>query len=70
MPGRKATQSARRRFYRALGDDRSSLQAAALRINTLTREQIAEVMEQLPTDALEWAVRFEGLSHKAQPGEL
>ena len=32
-------------------------------INKLKPEQIARAMEKLPTDALEWAVRFEALSH-------
>jgi hypothetical protein len=32
-------------------------------MNRLTPEQIAQAMERLPTDALEWAVKFEALSH-------
>ena len=34
-------------------------------MNRLTPEQIATAMERLPTPALEWAVRFEALSHPA-----
>jgi hypothetical protein len=34
-------------------------------INHATSEQIAQAMESLPTDALEFAVRFEALSHQA-----
>jgi hypothetical protein len=36
----------------------------AERINRATPEQIAQAMERLPTDALEWAVRFEGLGRE------
>jgi len=32
-------------------------------MNNLTSEQVAQAMEKLPTDALEWAVKFEALSH-------
>lgn len=39
----------------------------AYRMNNLTPEQIAKAMESLPTDALEWAVKFEALGH---PPEL
>ena len=35
----------------------------AYRMNRLTPEEVAQVMEKLPTDALEWAVRFEALAH-------
>ena len=35
------------------------------RFNSLTREQIAQAMETLDTDVLEWAVRFEALWHPA-----
>jgi hypothetical protein len=38
----------------------------AERLNHQTSEDIAEAMELLPTDVLEWAVRFEALSH-SQP---
>jgi hypothetical protein len=33
-------------------------------LNTITPEQVAECMEKLPTDVLEWAVKFEALSHR------
>jgi hypothetical protein len=32
------------------------------RLNNLTPEEVATVMELLPTDALEWGVKFEALS--------
>lgn len=32
-------------------------------MNNLTPEQIAESMERLPTDVLEWAVKFEALGY-------
>lgn len=35
----------------------------AYRINHATPEELARAMEALPTDALEWAVRFEALSN-------
>lgn len=35
------------------------------RFNRLTKEEIAQAMETLPTDALEWAVKFEALSRPA-----
>ena len=35
----------------------------AERINNATPEEIARIMEQLPTDTLEFAVRFESLAH-------
>lgn len=34
----------------------------ATAMNSLTPEQVAQAMEQLPTDVLEWAVQFESLS--------
>lgn len=34
------------------------------RINNATKEEIAQAMDKLDTKALEWAVRFEALSHK------
>jgi len=64
--GRQVSQrlrSARRQFYRALAEDREDQREFPARLNSLTPEQIAESMEQLPTDVLEWAVRFEALSH-------
>jgi len=36
------------------------------RFNRATPEQIAQAMERLPTDALEWAVKFEALSHPSE----
>lgn len=39
----------------------------ARRMNQLTPEQIAKAMESLPTDALEFGVKFEALSHPAEP---
>lgn len=35
----------------------------AIAMNNLTPEQVGRAMEKLPTDALEWAVKFEALSH-------
>ena len=35
----------------------------ATAMNNLTPEQVAQAMEQLPTDVLEWAVQFESLSN-------
>jgi len=35
-------------------------------MNSLTPEQIAQAMETLPTDVLEWAVKFEALSESAR----
>lgn len=32
-------------------------------MNNLTQEQISQAIEKLPTDALEWAVRFEALGN-------
>jgi len=32
-------------------------------MNNLSSQQIAKAMESLPTDALEWGVRFEALAH-------
>lgn len=34
----------------------------AHRMNNLTPEEIAQAMEKLPTDVLEWAVRFEAMA--------
>lgn len=42
-------------------------QQFADRMNRLTPEEIAQAMESLPTDVLEFAVRFEALSH---PGPI
>lgn len=39
----------------------------AKRINALSSAQVAAAMEQLPTEALEFAVRFEALSHNGPP---
>ena len=39
----------------------------ATAINNLTPEQIAQAMEKLPTDVLEWAVRFEALATAETP---
>ena len=41
----------------------------ATALNNLTPEQVARAMEKLPTDALEWAVKFESLSHPPQPSD-
>ncbi len=38
------------------------LQDFATRMNSLTHEQIATAMESMPTEALEWGVKFEALS--------
>jgi hypothetical protein len=35
----------------------------AERMNRLSPEEVARAMESLPTDVLEWAVRFEALAH-------
>ncbi len=45
------------------------LQDFATRMNNLTPEQIAQAMERLPTDALEWGVKFEALSHRRSQTE-
>lgn len=37
------------------------------RFNHATKEEISQAMEKLPTDALEWAVKFEALSSRANP---
>lgn len=34
------------------------------RISRATPEEIGAALEQLPTDALEWAVKFEALAHR------
>lgn len=39
-------------------------QEFAHRMNALTREEIARTLETLPTDVLEWAVKFEALEHR------
>lgn len=39
-------------------------QEFADRMNRLTSEEVAQSMEKLPTDALEWAVKFEALQHR------
>jgi hypothetical protein len=36
----------------------------ARRFNNLGAEEVAQAMESLPTDALEWAVRFEAAGHR------
>lgn len=41
-----------------------TIQEFARRMNSLTPEQIAQAMERLPTDALEWAVHFEAMAHQ------
>jgi hypothetical protein len=38
-----------------------TIQELADRINRATPEQVAQAMERLKTDELEWAVRFEAL---------
>ena len=50
-------------------EDRNKQGQLASRINSLTREEIAQAMEQLTTDALEWAVRFEALAHSGDSGD-
>lgn len=59
----RALRSARRRFYQLLTEERDARRAFADRLNNLTPEQVAKSMEQLPRDVLEFAVRFEALSH-------
>lgn len=44
-------------------------QEFAYRMNHLTKEEIAQAMEQLPTDVLELAVRFEVLSHTSESAD-
>jgi hypothetical protein len=44
-------------------------QEFARRMNALTPEQIAGAMESLPTDVLEWAVKFEAMEHHEPPTE-
>ena len=39
------------------------------KFNSLTKEEILQAMEQLPTDALEWAVKFEALGQKERTNE-
>lgn len=39
----------------------------AHQMNNLTPEQVAKVMEGLPTDVLEFAVQFEALAHPPDP---
>lgn len=43
--------------------DSLCLRCFATLLNNLSPEQIACAMESLPTDVLEWAVRFEALAH-------
>lgn len=38
-------------------------------MDRLTPAQIAKAMETLPTEVLEWAVRFEALEHREQEGK-
>lgn len=45
-----------------------TLREFADRMNRLTPEEIATAMERLPTDALEWAVRFEA-ARRDEPKE-
>ncbi len=40
-----------------------TLQEFVYRFNHASKEEIAQAMEKLPTDSLEWAVRFEAASH-------
>lgn len=42
----------------------SALNEFVRRYNNATKEEIAQAMEKLPTDALEWAVKFEALAHE------
>lgn len=42
---------------------KAELERISHRLDTITQEEVAEAMESLPTEALEWAVRFEALSH-------
>lgn len=42
----------------------SALQEFVRRFNNASKEEIAQAMEKLPTDALEWAVKFEALAHE------
>jgi len=46
------------------GDLGMTQQEFAVRMNGLTREEIAKAMESLPTDAPEWGVGFEAMSHQ------
>jgi hypothetical protein len=39
----------------------------AERMNRMAPEEIARAMESLPTDVLEWAVRFETLAQADEP---
>lgn len=37
---------------------------AVAALNGLSQEDVAQAMEQMPTDVLEWGVKFEALSHR------
>jgi hypothetical protein len=37
------------------------------RLNRMSPEEVALAMESLPTDVLEWAVRFEALARADEP---
>ena len=56
---RPRVDRAHRKFMAALEESPS----LADRLNTMSSEDVARSMESLPTDALEWAVRFEALAH-------
>lgn len=51
------------RAQRLIDAIRDGVQEDARRMNSATPEQIAKAMESMPTDALEFGVRFEALGH-------
>jgi hypothetical protein len=66
MPNRMTPQECADHIRRQAAERGQTLEEFVWRINHATREDVAAAMELLPTDALEWAVRFEALSHHAE----
>jgi hypothetical protein len=57
---------AKQDFMESLESHRNHARSVAEAMNNQTPEEIAKVMELLPTDVLEWAVRFEALSQRSE----
>lgn len=55
---------------RHIGASGLTPQGFAEAINRLSGGKIAEEMEQMPTDALEWGVKFEAMERREQPKPL
>lgn len=70
MGSKNSLAASKRRFLRELKREQARTAALAEKINSASAEGIARAMEQLPTEVLEWAVRFEALAHHGRINEI